>query len=196
MLRQKIPLKSRPYRLQGGAGVAWHTSGNRQGTRRQRRTLTGQGWDTGPPCRCRTSGTLGFCRCPACRTARTSGNGLVVVTTPKGRAWFDSMQTTTGSSEVEQSRKGPDAGSNPAHSLRLQDWSIRRRNGRKTTRRTRGQGTPVAQQPQAHAPSAGGGQCQTRAPPAPAASPLPSLGTASRRTARPEALSPGTPSPL
>lgn len=108
----------------------------------------------------------GFCRCPACRAARTSGNGLVMVTTPKGRAWFDSMQTTTGSSEVEQSRKRPDAGSIPAQALE-------RKNGRKTTRRTRGEGPPVAQQPQAHTPSAGGGSCQTRAPPAPAASPLP-----------------------
>lgn len=147
----------------------WHASGNRQGTRRKRRTLTGQGLDACPPCRCRESEAFAPCRLPACRTPQAPGTGTVVVTNPQGRVWFDSRRATTGSSVWKSN-------------LLIRDLSRVRIPSIDPAARPVVERPPNAGHgPTACTPSAGGGLRQHPVQPAPAASHTPAHCTARGR---------------
>jgi hypothetical protein len=163
----------------------WHAIRKYQGTRRRQRTLTGQGWGQRPPCRCRESRALGSVGFPACRTLRTPGDCRAVEASSERGCRVRLPACTTGSSVWKST---PEKGLSQVRLLPiLPAFGPAIEDGRKTTRRTRGEGPRVAPQPASHCPVSGGGLCQDPARPAPAASPSESpSGPPPRRTAGPE----------
>lgn len=130
----------------------WHAIRKYQGTRRRQRTLTGQGWGQRPPCRCRESRALGSVGFPACRTLRTPGDCRAVEASLERGCRVRLPACTTGSSVWKST---PAKGLSQVRLLPiLPAFGPAIEDGRKTTRRTRGDGSRVAPQPEAAAPSA------------------------------------------